>query len=187
MFRIAILSASVREGRSSHRVALFLETFIREENFGTVDIIDLLQYNFPVFSERLKYQKNVTPDVREFADKIINADAVIIVTPEYNGGYPASLKNVIDLLYQEWYKMPVGVVTISDGVFGGSQVITSLVFTLWKIKAWVIPAQFPVPEVNESFSAEGVPSDPVSVKKRANVFVKELLWCVEARRRMAST
>ncbi len=45
--------------------------------------------------------------VLEFAKKVKAADGIIIVTPEYNGGYPASLKNAIDLLYVEW-KLPTG-------------------------------------------------------------------------------
>ena len=87
----------------------------------------------------------------EFADTIRKADGVIIVTPEYNGGYPASLKNIVDLLYDEWYrKTCCNNKLFSNGPFGGSQVITSLLFVLWKMKAWVVPATFPVTFVTEN-------------------------------------
>src|SRR6185503_8329775 len=97
------------------------------------EILDLNSYNFPIFNERLRFQKEPAASVLEFAGKIKASDGVIIVTPEYNGGYPASLKNIVDLLYDEWHRKPVAISTVSDGVFGGTQVITSIQFSLWKI------------------------------------------------------
>jgi NAD(P)H-dependent FMN reductase len=111
---------------------------------------------------------------------------VIIVTPEYNGGYPASLKNVIDLLYAEWQRKPVAISTVSDGIFGGTQVITSLQFSLWKIKAWTVSAMFPVPNVIDAFDENGNPANKEAVDKRATIFINELLWCIEAKKRMTN-
>lgn len=183
---IAILSASVRTGRESDRVTKFFERFIKENKFANTDVIDLKAYNFRVFEERLSHMPEPDAQVLEFAERIKKADAVLIVTPEYNGGYPASLKNVIDLLYAEWQKKPIAIATVSNGAFGGSQVITSLVFSLWKIRAWVVPAMFPVPNVEKSYSEEGNPVDEAAVNKRATVFLKEILWCIEAKARMQS-
>jgi NAD(P)H-dependent FMN reductase len=101
MPHIVIISSSVRHGRNTHRVALFFRKFIQENNLATAEILDLKEYNFPIFEERLKFQKDPTEETIAFAEKIRNADAVIIATPEYNGDYPASLKNVVDLLYEE--------------------------------------------------------------------------------------
>ncbi|HNF79754.1 MAG TPA: NAD(P)H-dependent oxidoreductase, partial [Cyclobacteriaceae bacterium] len=95
MPHIAIISSSVRIGRVSHRVALFFQQYISNNKFGTAEILDLKEYNFPVFDERLNHQKNPIPAAVDFSDRIKKADGVIIVTPEYNGGYPSSLKNAI--------------------------------------------------------------------------------------------
>ncbi|MFM9945046.1 MAG: NADPH-dependent FMN reductase, partial [Bacteroidia bacterium] len=141
-------------------------------------------YNFPIFIERLKNQKEPMASAIEFAKKIKSSDGIIIVTPEYNGGYPASLKNAIDLLFDEWYHKPIAISTVSDGIFGGSQVLTSLQFSLWKIKAWVVPAMFPVPTVKEAFDEKGKPTDTEKTDKRAAAFIKELLWCMDANGRM---
>jgi NAD(P)H-dependent FMN reductase len=181
---IVIISASVRENRHSHRAALYFQKFLTDGNLATVSMADLVVFNFPIFNERLKFQQNPAKEVLEFAKMIRDAEGVIIVTPEYNGGYPASLKNVIDLLYEDWYKKPISIVTVSDGSFGGTQVITSLVFTLWKIKAWVVPPMFPVPTVEHMFNERGEPNDQATVDKRAGAFIKELLWSIEARKRM---
>jgi NAD(P)H-dependent FMN reductase len=180
MPHISIIAASVRTGRASNRVALF---FIESGKMATTEILDLQAYNFPLFDERLKYQKNPSQQVLEFAAKIKSSDGVIIVTPEYNGGYPASIKNVIDLLYDEWHRKPIAISTVSDGNFGGTQVITSLQFTLWKIRAWTVPAMFPVPNITKAVSEQGELLEP-ALEKRALNFVNELLWCIAAKNKM---
>lgn len=184
MTKITILSSSVRTGRKSDRVALFFQHYLSQNTALEVELVDLAEYNFPIFDERLKFQKNPSPEAMRFAEKIKSAEGIIIVTPEYNGGYPASLKNAIDLLYEEWSKKPVGIATVSAGGFAGMNVITSLQFTLWKMQAWTIPAMFPVAKVQESFDENGQPSDKEGTEKRAATFIKELLWCVEANKRM---
>lgn len=183
MPHIVIISSSVRTGRQSHRVALYFENTLVRQNLATAEILDLNTCQFPLFTERLKYLPSPSPDIIEFAEKIRKADGMIIVTPEYNGGYPASIKNVIDLLYDEWHHKPIAIATVSDGSFGGTQVIYSLLFTLWKMHAWVIPAMFPVPNVGASFSEAGHPQKK-STDDRAKIFLDELFWCIRAKSRM---
>lgn len=181
---ISIISSSVREGRKSHRVALYFTKFLQEKNLAISEIIDLNQYQFPVFNERLRFQKNPSEKVLEFADKIKKTDGIIIVTPEYNGGYPASLKNVIDLLYDEWHHKPIAISMVSEGPFGGSQVITSLLFSLWKMHALVVPAMFPVPNDDKTFTEDGSSNNKEADDKRASVFIKELMWFIESEKKM---
>lgn len=186
MPHIVIISASVRTGRKSHRVALYFQDSLVKQNLATAEILDLSAYQFPVFTERLKYLPSPSPDIIEFAEKIRNADGVMIVTPEYNGGYPASIKNVIDLLYAEWHHKPIAISTVSDGSFGGTQVIYSLLFTLWKMHAWVIPAMFPVPNVEAAFTETGHP-EKKSTEDRAKIFLDEFFWCISAKTKMDKT
>lgn len=184
MKNIVILSASVREGRKSNRVAAFLQRYIHENKLAEVSLIDLNDYHFPVFHERLKYQQNPMPQAVEFAGKINLADGVIIVTPEYNGGIPAALKNVVDLLVDEWHRKPVAIATVSSGMAGGAQVTVSLQFSLWKMKAITVPALFPTPNVEQAYDENGNPSDKAATEKRAAGFIKELLWFMEAKEKM---
>ncbi|MBY0424014.1 MAG: NAD(P)H-dependent oxidoreductase [Cytophagales bacterium] len=181
-----IISSSVRADRHSHRVALFFEKLIQTNQIGTAGILDLNEFQFPIFEERLKFQKDPSPQVLAFADRVKSSDGIIIVTPEYNGSFPASLKNVIDLLYIEWYRKPVGIATVSDGDFGGTQVIIALQSVLWKMKAWTAPTMFPVPNVVKLFDEEGNETMPDKTNKRALAFIKEIVWCIEANRKMAS-
>jgi NAD(P)H-dependent FMN reductase len=185
MPKIVIISPSVREGRKSHRVALYFRNLLTEMNINENEIMDLLEYNFPLFNERLKYQESPTQEMIDFSDKIRSADGVIIITPEYNGGYPASLKNAIDLLTDEWRRKPVVFVTVSNGNFAGTQVITSIQFTLWKLGAMTVPATLRLPNIESTFDEAGSPADKTETDKRASALVKEILWYIEAKKSMS--
>jgi NAD(P)H-dependent FMN reductase len=180
MQHISIISSSVREGRKSHHVSLYFKQYITENKLATTDIVDLKEYHFPIFGATLKTQEHPSEGMLDFANKIKLSDGIIIVTPEYNGGYPASLKNAIDLLYDEWHRKPVGIATVSSGPFGGSQAMVALQFTLWKMKARTIPAMFSVPNVDKAYDEKGVAMDKQTSDKLADVFIKELLWCIGA-------
>lgn len=182
MEKIVIISSSVRRGRKSHRVALWLSRYLIEYVHTGVDIADLMEYNFPLFDERLVLQENPSEAVLDFAGKIRNADGVIIVTPEYNGSYPASLKNVIDLLNEEWHRKPVAIATVSEGSFGGSRVIIPLQFTLWKMGALTVPSIFQVPKVGEAFDIDGNPNDKPLIEKKTATFIQELLRYIEKKK-----
>lgn len=115
MANIKIISASIRDGKKSDRVALYLKNYITANNLAEAEVLDLSKYNFPLFTERFKFLKEVSSELSEFVGKVNHADAVIIVTPEYNGGYPAALKNIIDVLVDEWKHKPVAISTVSSG------------------------------------------------------------------------
>lgn len=184
MKNISIISASVRKGRNSHRVALYFKNYLEENNVAQAKILDLKDYNFPIFEERLQFIEKPSAEMLAFADEIDKADGIIIVTPEYNGGYPASLKNIIDLLYTQWKRKPIGIATVSAGPFAGTQVITSLQFSLWKIGALVVPAMFPVPTIEKTFDEDGKPTDEEGTNKQALAFINELTWWMAAKQKM---
>lgn len=184
MYNILIISSSIRSGRKSDRIARYFERYILDNQIGEPEIFDLAAQSFPLFEERLKFQKEPMPALQSFAEKVKNAHGIIIVTPEYNGGYPASLKNLLDTLTDEWYRKPVAISMVSAGPFGGMQVITSLQFSLWKLRAWTVPAMFPVPMVDKNFEENGQPVDPEGTGKRAAAFFSELSWCMQASSKM---
>jgi NAD(P)H-dependent FMN reductase len=185
MYNIVIISPSVRAGRKSQRVAVYIENLVRQKNLADVEILDLLRYNFPLFDERLKYQHTPLEGALDFAEKIKKADGVVIVSPEYNGGSPASLKNAIDLLVEEWYKKPVAFVTVSDGNFAGTQAIISLQFSLSKLGAMIVPAILRFPVIQSAFDENGIPAEKEKTDRRTLAFLNELFWYIEARKRMS--
>lgn len=180
MPHISIISSSIRPDRKSHNVALYFNNYLTEHDLAKVEILDLKEYNFPLFDNTLKNQKNPSPQLLDFAKKVKATDGIIIVTPEYNGGLPASLKNAIDVLYDEWHSKPISIVTVSGGVFGGTQALVSLQFVLWKIGAWTVTNMFHVSKVQEAYNASGQATDKATTDKLTKIFVKELLAAVEA-------
>lgn len=186
MKNILIISSSVRTGRKSPRVASYFKNYIEDNKIALAEILDLADLQLPIFNERLRYQESPTDEMVMIHEKVAAADGIIIVTPEYNGGYPASLKNVIDLLTDEWYHKPIAISTVSSGAFGGSQVITSLQFSLWKLHAFVAAAMFPIPKVEDQFNESGDPKDKEGTDKRAANFLKELTWLMDANEKMKS-
>ena len=180
MYTISIISSSVRTGRKSHNVALYFQKYLSDNYRVNVEILDLKSYSFPIFEERLKNQKSPSLNVLEFKNKIIASDGVLIVTPEYNGSIPASLKNVIDLLYEEWHRKPIAFSTVSSGDFGGLQALTHLQFVFWKIRAWTFTANFPVSKVQDKFDDYGIPIHKKETNDLAKIFIDEFFECIKS-------
>ena len=127
-----------------------------------VDVFDVIVYTGFDYSGRNLLMTNA-------------ADGVIIISPEYNGGVPASLKNAVDLLTDEWKNKPVAFVPVSDGNFAGSQAIISLQFSLWKLGADTVPGPLRIPNIISAFIDSGIPADKPAMDKRASAFVNNFL------------
>lgn len=178
--KIEIISSSIREKRESHRVALFLQKWLNNNTEANAEIIDLKAYNFPLFEERLSFQNKPHNGAVEFAKRIDNADGVIIIAPEYNGSFPAALKNVIDLLYNEWQRKPVVLAPISVGDMAGAQVAEQLQFVLYKIGALVTKNRFHVGNISSNFNEDGSCNNEEFFSKNAENFWNDLAWFIRA-------
>lgn len=111
--RVAVISASVREGRMSSAIADWVVATARQSGGTEVDLIDLADVALP--EDALLYPGGGPRT--EVADRIDAAEAYVFVTPEYNHSYPASLKRLIDWHYGEWMLKPATVVAY--GAQGG--------------------------------------------------------------------
>ena len=123
---IPVILGSTRRGRQSHKVARFIaERMSRNERIET-EILDLAEYDFPIMEERLRFRDDPPPGLREFSEKVARSDSLVIVTPEYNNGYPGVLKNALDYLLPEYQRKPIAIVTVSAGGFGGINCLAQL-------------------------------------------------------------
>ena len=177
---VPIILGSTRRGRQSDKPARWIERRLRETGRCEVELLDLAEYDFPIMEERLTMRDDPPPRAQEFSGKLRRADAIVIVTPEYNSGYPGVLKNTLDYFYTEYYRKPFGVVTVSGGGFGGITCFQSLLAVLQKVRG-IVPAHLPISSVQKTFDQAGNLVDP-SYEKRASVFMDELLWYAEALR-----
>lgn len=179
MFYTPVILGSSRRGRMSSRVATFFVNELRRSGRFEPELVDLAEYAFPIMEERLSRRDDPPPRLEEFAGKIVRSDALLIVTPEYNQGYPGVLKNALDHLFAEYKRKPVGIVTVSSGDFGGLNCLFQLRHILLHMGAIPVPARMPIQQVQKHFAEDGTPTDPATTR-RAEAFIAELLWLTEA-------
>jgi NAD(P)H-dependent FMN reductase len=179
MLYIPIIAGSTRRDRQSIKVARFVFARFRQRQGVETELLDLLEYNFPIMEERLHHRDDPPPRLREYGEKIARADSLIIVTPEYNNGYPGVLKNALDYLLPEYERKPIGIVTVSAGGHGGLTCLAQLRLVTLGMGAFPIPENLSVSRVHDSFKEDGTPNDP-AYERRATAFFDELLWFTEA-------
>jgi NAD(P)H-dependent FMN reductase len=125
------------------------------------------------------YGQEIKDRFPEWREAIIQADGLVIVTPEYNHGYPGALKAVLDLLLKEYIHKAVGLVGVSAGPWGGTRVIESMVPMARELGLAVTFTDLNFPKVQTVFDAEGKLLDPAFVQ-RAAAFLDELVWMSRA-------
>ncbi|MCT2276162.1 NADPH-dependent FMN reductase [Micromonospora chalcea] len=104
--RLAVIIGSTREGRAGDRIGRWFLGQARRRAGLDVREVDLARYDLPAV-----LPAEPTPGMREFAGQVARAEAFVVVTPEYNHSFPASLKQAIDVAYDEWQAKPVGFVS----------------------------------------------------------------------------
>nr|WP_309140399.1 NAD(P)H-dependent oxidoreductase [Streptomyces sp. PKU-EA00015] len=111
--RVAVIIGSTREGRVGEEVGhWFAQYAARRDDLEPV-VVDLAGFDFPA-----RYPGRATAPMRDFAAQVRRADAFVVVTPEYNRSFPASLKQAIDCAYDEWHTKPVAFVSYGHGSRG---------------------------------------------------------------------
>ncbi len=180
IMHIAILSSSTRLNRQSHRAALGLARLIEPSSDHTVEVLDLAAYQFPLLEEVLHRHPNAPDGLQEFAEKVRQADALLFVSPEYNGSYTAALKNAVDYLKEgEFSRKVIGVVSVTSGALGGIRAALAMQQLVLGISAFPIPQMLPVGLVAQKFDETGVLLD-TAFEKNMQAFLQQFLWLAEA-------
>jgi NAD(P)H-dependent FMN reductase len=179
MFYIPIIVGSTRRDRQSIKVARFVFARLKLRQNVETTLLDLLEYNLPMMEERLHRRDDPPPGLREYAGHIARADSLILVSPEYNNGYPGVLKNALDYLLPEYERKPIGIVTVSAGGYGGINCLAQLRLVTLGMGAFPIPENLAVSRVHEAFRPDGQPND-LGLEKRGETFLDEVLWFAEA-------
>lgn len=104
--RVAVIIGSTREGRVGEAVGSWFTERARERTDLEVRLVDLADFSFPA-----QYPERASPEMAEFCAEVGRAEGFVVVTPEYNRSFPASLKQAIDFAYDEWQAKPVGFVS----------------------------------------------------------------------------
>ncbi len=179
--KVQIILGSTREGRQGEKVAKWIhELSLQRTDFNT-EFIDLKDWNFPFLHDPMPPSTGKYSDtlIQKWSKKISEADAYIIVTPEYNHGYPAVLKNALDVIYKEWNNKPVTFVSYG-GFVGGSRSVEQLRQVAIEFQMAPIREAIFIPFVWEAFDENGHLKDQENYNKRAESMFNQLLWWAKA-------
>ena len=172
---LPIILGTNRKERKSAFVAKWLRGEMEKRAEIETRLFDVADFALP----HDDYGTKIKDSFPEWRDAIIRADGLVIVSPEYNHGYPGSLKSVLDLLLKEYIHKAVAVVGVSAGPWGGTRVIESLVPMVRELGLAVTFADLNFPKVQEKFDQNGVLLD-AAYEKRVKDFLDELVWMSRA-------
>jgi NAD(P)H-dependent FMN reductase len=175
--KIEIISGSPRVNSITRRVALNLKKWLDTNTEHVTGIIDMKDWNLPPVQSVFVSVERTPDEFKALAERIFNADAFILATPEYNGSYSPAMKNLLDHFPKQHHK-PFGIVTASPGAFGGiraSQQLLQLIPSLFGIAS---PYLLIVPAVDKKFDETGILIDP-NFEKSIHNFISEFLWLAE--------
>ena len=189
--KIKVIIGSTRQGRFSEKPAQWIYEEAKKLDGVEAELLDLKDYPMPFFESSMspsmaqgKYENEV---VQKWAEKIKEGDAFIIVTPEYNHGYPAILKNAMDVIYPEWNRKPVGFVAYGSAM--GARAVEQLRQVAIELQMAPIRNAIHIP-VDIFFAAmmgkgpkgpemfEPIRKSPVG--DRLQTFFDDLLWWAKA-------
>lgn len=175
---IEIISGSPRQESVTFRIALFLQRYLQQKTLHSVSIIDVREWNFPALQEEVYASVASTPPYyKPLAKRMFDSNAFIIVTPEYNGSYTPSMKNLFDHFPKQTHKT-FGIVTASTGSLGGiraSQQLQLLICALFGIPS---PFMLITPQVDKKFDNNGNLIDELFLNV-IQTFIAEFLWLAE--------
>ncbi|MGH3671488.1 MAG: NADPH-dependent FMN reductase [Pseudonocardiaceae bacterium] len=160
---LVVIVGSVREGRFGPVVAEWFAGQAKQRDDLSVDMIDLADTPVPSTN---------------FTIRIGAADAFVVVTPEYNHGYPGPLKAAIDSVGREWHAKPVGFVSYG-GRSGGLRAVEQLRAVFAELHTITVRESVSFHGAREQFDGQGVPRDPDAVNAAA-ALLNQLTWWAHA-------
>ena len=185
MTTISVIVGSTRKGRFSEKPAQWILQHLRKREGIDARLLDLREFPMPFFDEavppampgRTPYPNEA---VQRWTAAIAASDGFVFVTPEYNFGPSAVLKNAIDWVYQEWNRKAASFV--SWGNAGGARGVQQLRETLVELQmaSSRSSVHIPVPILMAHFQGGDVDTGLAELEKSANTMIDDLLWWTTA-------
>jgi NAD(P)H-dependent FMN reductase len=173
--RLMIVIASTRPGRVGLPVAQWFDARARAHGGFEVELVDLLELGLPFLDEpnHPRLQQYTKPHTKDWSAKVTAADAFAFVTPEYNYGMPAALKNAIDFLHMEWIYKPVGFVSYG-GISAGTRAVQMTKQVVTTLKMYPLPEAVSIPFVAQFIDDEGEIQANETMEQAADAVLGEL-------------
>ncbi|MEU4443876.1 NAD(P)H-dependent oxidoreductase [Actinosynnema sp. NPDC050801] len=173
MIKVAIIVGSTRKGRFAPVVANWFADRAKQRDDLSVDVLDLDDLDLP---DRLHaFGEEPAPEVALVSPRLRDADAFVVITPEYNHSFPAPLKSAIDWHFTEWQAKPVGFVSYG-GVGGGLRAVEQLRQVFAELHAVTVRDTVSFHGAWSRFDEEGDPVEVDEVDKAATTLLDQLVW-----------
>lgn len=170
---IPVILGTARRERQSAKVAKFILKEVIKADLET-ELIDVRNFRLGASDNSQK-----SPRAKEFGKKIKKAEGLIIIAPEYNHGYPGELKMMLDMIYEEYARKPVGICGVSAGSFGGVRTVEQLRLVFIEFQMVPIREAIYFSNVHNLFDKNERIKDK-SYYKRVKAFLDELIWYAQA-------
>ncbi|MFL6126519.1 NADPH-dependent FMN reductase [Actinophytocola sp.] len=172
--RVLVINSSVRDGRFGPTAARWLLGQLADRADLTADYLDLADHPLPL---RISRQPDADAErvLSEVTPRLERAEAFVVVTPEYNHSFPASLKNLIDWHYTQWRAKPVTFVSYG-GLAGGLRSVEHLRQVFAELHAVTTRDVVSFHNAWEQFDDNGEPVDPTGPATAAKTMLDQLAW-----------
>ena len=149
--KLKIIVGSTRQGRFGRKVGDWVADEAAKHGAFETQILDLAEINLPFLNDAVlpMMRHGVYEDeaVQRWADQVADGEAFIIVTPEYNHGYPGVLKNAIDSIYHEWADKPIGFVGYSSTPGAARGAVAQLLPIVYRLKLTPVAPSVNIPNL----------------------------------------
>lgn len=170
---IPILLGTAREGRRTENAARFVLAETQKRPEIETELVDVRDFRMPATDN-----SEASPTALRWKEKMARADGLIIVSPEYNHGYPGELKMMLDLAYECYARKPLGICG-TGGMLGGGRMVEQLRLIAIELKMVPIPAAIYFTRIKERFDEKGAITDS-AYHERAQKFLDEFIWYAKA-------
>ena len=159
-----VMAASLRRGSLNKKLASSASAWLSRQPGLSIDLADFREFELPVYDGDLEESAGVPEAAVRLAQRISAAQAVVISTPEYNGGMPGAFKNAIDWVSRTegspFDDMPLQLLSASPGALGGARSLWHSRVPLEALGAVVYPGMFGLSAAHQAFSDSGELKDP---------------------------
>lgn len=156
--KLMILNGSVREGRVSDKVQAWALKVLESEPDLELDFVDFREVDLPFFDEAVNPADNKgdykNPKGSAWAERVGEAEAFLFITPEYNHGPTAVLKNALDWVYDEWRYKPAGFISYG-GIAAGTRAVQQLKLSLLHLDVFPVRYNVHIPNIWGAFDDSG--------------------------------
>jgi len=176
MLFVPVILGSIRQGRRSHAAAQLLAERVAAGGHRTA-LVDLAELGLPMYDEAESSEQHAA--VGEFRRLLGESQATVWLTPEYNHGYTAVIKNAIDYLHGELRRKPVLVCDLSRGAIGGARAVEQLKLVLVELHAVTIRESIYFADARTLFD-DGEAPRRTNLVERIDYAMAELDWYAQA-------